>query len=65
MDFIRFRNEVIHQGAISSIPFEEIIIEKNKLEMIIEHLLLNILQYDGIYWDRLSNEWVEYKSLTP
>ena len=65
MDFIRFRNEVIHQGAISSIPFEEIIIEKSKLEMIIEHLLLNILQYDGIYWDRLSKEWVEYKSLTP
>jgi hypothetical protein len=61
--FIRFRNEVIHQGAISSIPFKDIIVEKGKLEMVIEHLLLNILHYDGIYWDRTSGEWVEYKSL--
>jgi hypothetical protein len=27
-DFIRYRNEVIHQGAISSIPFEEILLKK-------------------------------------
>jgi hypothetical protein len=62
--FIKYRNEVIHQGAISSISFETLLAKKAELEALIEHLLLNILEYNGLYWDRSSKSWVNYKSLT-
>jgi|WetSurSiteA1Bulk_404760.scaffolds.fasta_scaffold11044_3 hypothetical protein len=62
-NFIRFRNEVIHEGAISSIPFIDILSQKQDLEITIEHLLLNILNYKGLYWDKPSRQWVEYRSI--
>lgn len=61
--FIKYRNEVIHEGAISSIAFENILSEKQELEITIEHLLLNILKYDGLYWDKLSRQWTDYSSI--
>ena len=61
--FIKYRNEVIHEGVLSSISFEEILAKKRDLEITIEHLLLNILKYDGNYWDKPSGEWVDYKSI--
>ena len=61
--FIKYRNEVVHEGALSSISFEEIILKEQELETTIEHLLLNILKYDGLYWDRSSREWVEYNTI--
>ena len=61
--FIRYRNEVIHEGAISSIGFKDILLEKQELEITIEHLLLNILKYEGLYWDKPSRQWVDYKSI--
>jgi len=61
--FIRYRNEVIHEGAISSIGFHDILLEKEELEITIEHLLLNILKYEGLYWDKPSSQWVDYKSI--
>ena len=64
LDFIRYRDEILNQGGITSIPFEDVLINKRKLETVIEHLLLNILNFDGLYWDRASKHWVEYKSLT-
>jgi len=64
MNFIKYRDEILNQGGLYSISFENIILEKLKFEAIIEHLLLNILQFDGLYWDRSSRQWVEYKSIT-
>jgi hypothetical protein len=58
--FIKYRDEIINQGGVSSISFENLLEEKIKLETFIEHLILNILKFDGLYWDRTSREWVEY-----
>jgi hypothetical protein len=63
-NFIKYRDEILNQGGIYSISFEDAVLEKIKLEEIIDHLLLNILQFNGHYWDRSSREWVEYKSIT-
>jgi hypothetical protein len=62
MDFIRYRDEILNQGGISSITFEGILMNKAKLESVIEHLLLNILHFKGYYWDRPSKQWVKYNS---
>lgn len=62
MDFVKYRDEILNYGGIYSIPFEVILLEKIKLETMIEHLLLNILRFEGLYWDRSSRQWVEYKS---
>lgn len=61
--FIRYRNEVVHEGKISSISFEEVLREKMKLQITIEHLLLNMLKYEGLYFDRSSRQWVDYNSI--
>jgi hypothetical protein len=61
--FIKYRNEVVHEGILSSISFEEILNEKQNLETTIEHLLLNILEYKGLYWDRPTREWVDYDTV--
>ncbi|VVB69060.1 Uncharacterised protein [uncultured archaeon] len=62
--FIRYRNEVVHEGKISSISFDDILREKMELQITIDHLLLKILKYNGLYWDRPSREWVDYSSIT-
>jgi hypothetical protein len=63
MDFIVYRDEILNHGGVTSIPFEDFLINKKKLESVIEQLLLNMLNFDGLYWDRVSKQWVEYKSL--
>jgi hypothetical protein len=60
-NFIKYRDEILTQGGISSIRFDELLQEKIKLETLIEHLLLNISNCNSLYWDRSSKEWIEYK----
>ncbi|MBP8945798.1 MAG: hypothetical protein KBG25_07885 [Paludibacteraceae bacterium] len=60
-EFIKYRNEVIHQGSID-LPFPEMERQKEQLEITIEKLLLNILGFKGeYYWDRESNDWIKYQ----
>lgn len=59
-EFIKYRNEVIHRGDIS-LPFPDLLDKVIQLEITIEHLILNILNYNGLYWDRTRGSWIDYK----
>jgi len=59
-EFINYRNEVIHQGSID-LSFPDMNNQKEKLEITIEKLLLNILGFKGeLYWDKIAEEWINY-----
>lgn len=61
-EFIKYRNEVIHQGSIG-LPFPDMKKQKEQLEITIEKLLLNILGIKGEYYrDRKSDGWIKYQS---
>jgi hypothetical protein len=60
LNFIPYRNEVIHQGKIS-VPFKQQYGLFLDLITTIDKLLLNILNYKGLIWDRINSEWIDYK----
>ena len=60
LNFLPYRNEVIHQGKIS-MPFKQKYGLFLDLITTIDKLLLNILNYKGLIWDRINNEWMDYQ----
>lgn len=62
--FVDYRNEVIHQGEISSITnFPDLRKSATALEVTIEHTILKMLHYDGEYADRATGKWVEFRTI--
>jgi len=68
--FIQYRNEVVHQGRLSSLSRAQTKALASGLERTIEHRLLRILAYKGDYWDPTATEasgrpgvWVDFASV--
>jgi hypothetical protein len=61
-DFIKYRNEVIHQGKIN-LDYPKLSEKMEELELNIEYLILKILQFDGLYFDNRVGEWKEFVEL--
>lgn len=59
LNFIKYRNEVVHQG-IFEVPYSEAKIILDELERSITEIILNILQFKGLYFDLEVDKWVKY-----
>lgn len=60
LSFIRYRNEVIHQGKISIPTFSAKYAQFLLLISSIEKIFLNMFNYKGQIWNRFDEKWEEY-----
>lgn len=58
-DFIKHRNEVVHQGTFD-LPYKDSEVILKNLEKNITETIFNILQFKGLYSDLDTNDWVTY-----
>jgi len=58
-EFIKYRNEIIHQGTFDVSFLDSMVILK-KLDKSITHLIFNILQFNGLYHEFDNSEWITY-----
>lgn len=58
-DFIKHRNEVIHQGTFD-LPYKESKVILKEMEKSITETIFNILQFKGIYSELDTYNWVTY-----
>lgn len=60
LSFIKYRNEIVHQGKIS-LSFNDKLYHCNLLVGSIEKIMLKILNYKGSVWDCFEHKYVTFK----
>jgi len=61
-NFVQYRNEVIHEGKLK-LSLSDLLAKEDALEETIEHVLLKVLNYDGLYGDKATREFIEFRSI--